>query len=480
MITLRHHSVVLLPAWVLGVLGLGLGLAGCSATVNSSDPLRTLLDTHASTAHRLEAANASRQPDPLAPARVKAMQQLLWSPQQPLELREWAMREWTALDTQGFQKELRTHLPRVQQWRTLELLLEHIRQQGWRELTPAIVRQYAREVRNVPDEQRPERAVLDALNPGVSIEGLACELLADPGMRANLIERVAAWELLCRLMPRDRREAWLQGLSGASPLVVDLQTCLRDLRTLPTNREGVLWLVYLRDPSQDSRWDLAKQKVRQLTDQQSRSLELRHLTVLVNLRDEELAETPNSIRAGVRDRLSRARTHPTAAEHDAAAAPMPVMWDAIEQRLSWADLQTIRLLLRAIDQPEIRASLFSQADADQRDTTSEHAGVLDIRADAHASSFTSEPYEPLLRDHDRKFHAGPDMIVRLYTALAHYHFHAQQPGNAAYAGPGRGDLDFARRLNLTCLVLTFVDENTLNVDYYDPAGNIIDLGVLHR
>ena len=72
------------------------------------------------------------------------------------------------------------------------------------------------------------------------------------------------------------------------------------------------------------------------------------------------------------------------------------------------------------------------------------------------------------------------LIQRMYTGLAHYHFHAHQLSNADYAGPGPGDLGFVDRLRTSAVVFTFLDRDTLGVDYYHSGGVIVDLGVIRR
>jgi hypothetical protein len=64
--------------------------------------------------------------------------------------------------------------------------------------------------------------------------------------------------------------------------------------------------------------------------------------------------------------------------------------------------------------------------------------------------------------------------------LAHYHFHAQEYKNSEFAGPGKGDIDTADRLDFNFLVFTFIDEKTLNVDFYQPGGVVVDLGTIKR
>jgi hypothetical protein len=86
----------------------------------------------------------------------------------------------------------------------------------------------------------------------------------------------------------------------------------------------------------------------------------------------------------------------------------------------------------------------------------------------------------MMRVHDLKFIPSQKMVEDLYTSLAHYHFHAQDFKNSSYAGPGLGDLDFADRMEATCVVFTFIDRDRLNVDYYQPGRVVIDIGTLRR
>jgi len=125
----------------------------------------------------------------------------------------------------------------------------------------------------------------------------------------------------------------------------------------------------------------------------------------------------------------------------------------------------------------LRLGLFAQADRDYKNKGAEHGGVIDIVA----GQPIAREYPPLSRlSHDRQFTPSEQMITHCYTGLAHYHFHAQELKNSDYAGPGKGDLDTADRLDLNFLVLTFIDENQLNVDYYQHGRVVVDLGTISR
>ena len=68
----------------------------------------------------------------------------------------------------------------------------------------------------------------------------------------------------------------------------------------------------------------------------------------------------------------------------------------------------------------------------------------------------------------------------LYTSLFHFHLHVQRYRNTDYAGPGYGDVNFADNSRANCLLFTFVNRDTLNVDYYRHGRVQVDLGVIKR
>jgi hypothetical protein len=126
--------------------------------------------------------------------------------------------------------------------------------------------------------------------------------------------------------------------------------------------------------------------------------------------------------------------------------------------------------------PDVVQAFFTQADDDLLDPTTEHGGVLLAKnhvIEAHA-------FDPSYRKQNYKFIPPQAMIDALYTGLAHYHFHAQAEHNRDFAGPGLGDIRLAASLEMNAIVLTFIDDDTLNVDYYQPNGAVVDIGVIRR
>lgn len=140
-----------------------------------------------------------------------------------------------------------------------------------------------------------------------------------------------------------------------------------------------------------------------------------------------------------------------------------------------ADLAVCRLLHAAM-QAEA-AALFAHADRDLRDTTSELGGLF-VWGDDGRPRY--EPVAPLTRGRDTLYLPPERLFERLRDGLAHVHFHVQKHDNGHYAGPGRGDLQFAERNRVCAVVFTFVDPDTLNADAFFPGPVVVDLGCIKR
>jgi hypothetical protein len=180
----------------------------------------------------------------------------------------------------------------------------------------------------------------------------------------------------------------------------------------------------------------------------------------------------------VAGRLDGREHHLKSADYDGHNADHPQRLHDWRAELRWADLLVIDVLLDAMADRAIARVWFSQADADLEDASTEYGGL--IRWDAEGE-LIARPYTPMLRDHDRKFIPPAAMTTDAYASLAHYHFHAQRYRNARYAGPGRGDLErVADRQRLNGLVLTFIDKDRLNADFYRHGRVVVDLGTLRR
>lgn len=453
----------------------GLGLTGCGPTP-VDDPLTQLLDRDKDPAVRLAAAeqlgDLSAQPDPSHA--VAVLHRVLWSDSQPTDLRLWAMDRLISHNEDDFWRIAARRIREVDLWPVLNPLIDRAVQRGDPAFTVALVRSLARPSKAYTDENRPERAAIEALNPGLTLEQAVWGVFIDPDETVLTAARIDAWGLTHRLAGAQRAREMLVTTQSQHPLLSDLRSASW-LGVMPANREGILWLMHVRGESEGVFWEHAGRMARGLEDTQRVGLELRHLPVLVSATPETLQQGRSSALAGLTRRLSGIEITP----REKAGIAMRLPTEALSEHaasLCYADVLTIDRIQRALSDRALVSALFNQADRDLADTTTEHGGVL-IETDGRVKA---ELFPPDIRVHDQKFYASNELILRMYTGLAHYHFHAQKHMNAAYAGPGLGDLTFAENLRANAVVFTFLDPDTLGVDYYQPGGVVIDLGVIRR
>ena len=450
-------------------------IAGCAAPV-FEDPIAVMVDREASFSQRRAAADQALRQMPSDERRIEALETLLWKRGYPAWQRKYAVDQLLARDEEAFRASLGHRIVLLNDWETLNHIFDLAILNGWNDFTPALVRNYARPAHGMSDLERPERRVLEQLNPGRTVEDVVFEIFADADDQKSIREQVAAWGLLARLVETETLIDMLGRAPSATPLVIDLKAAAAELHVLPLNREDVLWLQYLRDPARADVWCRAAARVGALTAEQRRGLDLRHLPILIDLQLADLALTRSHLLDGVHAEIRAGDRYLVGPTYDGLFEEWPQRFRAWRDRLEWADLVTIRLLMRAVRDRAVVAAVFEQADRDLEDRSTEYGGVLDRKDGA----FTAIGFEPLYRKHDLKFIPSDRMVKRLYSSFAHYHFHAQRYENKRYGGPGEGDLKLADRLHFNFLVFTFIDRDRLNVDYYQRGRIVIDLGTIHR
>jgi hypothetical protein len=368
---------------------------------------------------------------------------------------------------------------------------------GWVECTPALVRSYARPVPGITDDQRGERVALRTLYPDRQPEQVVFEMflrppeaepdVTVPDWRERL--RADAWELLGRLDSEGTlRASLLTGSGGVSddePVVAALRRCRADLGCVPISGDELRWLLALSRPSaidNASWWREAADAIASLPDPSRVGLNLRHAEPirwakanhsawLSMSRDELLA----ALDTRLADRTHRRRT----ADANEFRQPTSQRLRDWRDKLRWGDVLTALVTDEALHAPAVGPTLFQQVEADRRDTSTEYGGIFEsLTSPAGAFRARLFPPRPGQRLNDDRFVASEDLIAASDRALAQYHFHAQRPRNDTLAGPSREDLAYSLRSGRTCVVLTSVDDSTLNVDYYQPDGIILDLGDL--
>jgi hypothetical protein len=263
-------------------------------------------------------------------------------------------------------------------------------------------------------------------------------------------------------------------------MLVDLRAGASELGLVPRNREEILWLRKLREPQRAEFWSRAVQAVQQLSEQRRAELELRDLPIIVSasLYDPELLRmSRDDLYPRIEAYLRHQRHHLQASNYDGFASKSRQRLEEHRSELTWGDLAAMFIAIRSIQVPEIVEHLFDYAERDRMDETTEYGGVIALDA---KDRFEVREFMPVMRRHDREFLASQAMLDAAYTSIFHFHLHAQNYRNQEYAGPGFGDVNYADNTRANCLVFTFLNNETMNVDYYRYGRVVIDLGEIKR
>jgi hypothetical protein len=305
---------------------------------------------------------------------------------------------------------------------------------------------------------------------------------AHPLRQASL--RARTWELLMRIGERERLKQ-LVTASAVRPddvMLRDIKQLVDDLGILPETREELLWLAKLRQSASPAYWKLAGEALRAVPEAQKTAFELRGVPVaMAAFRYEPglLGQTREQL---YEDLLVRLKTR-DASKYGANFTG----WDTGSKRteslgmqrdeVRWIDLVACNLALRMLDDPAVRATLFDIGDRDQQDRRTEYGGV--VRID-DAGNWQVVEVRARVTGSDTRFEAPQDLFDQGYTALFHFHLHAQDYENGSYAGPHMGDFAYANSTRANCLVFTFIRRDTMNADFYRHGPVVVDLGTFRR
>lgn len=393
---------------------------------------------------------------------------------------------------------IRLMLPTERNEAVRDYLCAAAAQRGWKDLTPAIVRAWSVPNQNVPDTRRPEYLALQQLHGSGQVERAVWEVFATPAPDASGAEldratraRSAAWEVLSRLDPDgSKRAAWLgdgRGPSGGGDATVQAAAaCARDLRCVPVTSDQLEWVVSLAGDR--AWWEQTSRAAAGLSTEQAQGLALRNLEALrwasLN-RPEWLRLDRNALLGALRERVNARTRHPRSAEAASNTVQGSELLSDNAPRMTWGDVLSVLVIDHAVRTPGVGEQWWSQIERDHADISTEYGGVLEtLDSGGGGAGFRTVLYppRPTQRFSDDRFVASQDMLGHGARALAHYHFHAKDVPNRAYAGPGGGDMMYAATLGRACLVVTPIAPGVVNVDYYHavagPGGDEVrvDLG----
>lgn len=411
------------------------------------------------------------------------MQRMLWTPGYTNDARMAALIRLWSVDREGTIRTIRQRLPRLNNWTWLVELCAWIANEDIKELHEALISSWASTTLLVKtDNERPECIALKKMYSDKAIADLIFDSMLAQKKSWKQGYRTRCWELLHRLGQRDRLIALLAETTFADDdaFFLDLQRAKQDLGIVPLCREEILWIRELAKPEYDSFWQEAISALAQLDSDRRVSVEMRDIPVAVSLARHggptAFSRSLSTMVRGISD-VTENQKHYTETEGGGAYDPQSEMLRSHLGELTWGDAAALEIALAALQVPQVRAHLFDYATRDHVDETTEYGGVIALD---NKGRFEILEFEPKVRHHDLRFNASQDMFDAAYTALFHFHFHAQKFRNGDHAGPGLGDKNYATNTRANCLVFTFVDKNTMNVDFYRHGNVVIDLGTISR
>lgn len=467
-----------LVVWTVVVVLGAFGPIGCTSPVAVEDPLGTLKDPKSTQRQLLGAmVELDQRSDEVY---VEALSRMMWVAGYTVTSRQAAFDRLLKFDEPGLKKTIRRRMPNLgaRMWR--ERLCELIVEYGWVDLSPALVSAWARPIPYVDDFKRVEyESLVKLYGDREGVVDAVFELLVES--RSGTL-RTRCWGLLYRVGYRQRLVALLEdhAVDPDDGMLIDLKAAVLDLGVLPRNREEILWIRKLRDPSRAEFWSQATAAVQALPQARRLELELRDLPIVVaaSIHDPELLNADKQTMFDqLRATLAPRRKHIDSGRFEGFPGSYEQQLNDHRKVLTWGDLAAVTLALRAAEVTQVADHLFDYAERDRLDKSTEYGGV--IRLDSRGR-FEIIEYPPRFRNADNRFVTSQAMMDAGYTAVFHFHFHAQKYANGRYTSPGIGDVNYADNLRTNCLVFTFVNEDTMNMDYYRHTRVIIDLGEIAR
>jgi hypothetical protein len=473
---------------------------GC-ASQKVEDPVKTLNTVGLDAGVHERAIQDLSQQDPLSPEASRLLRRVMTAPGYNRSVREAAFNALAVKDRRGLIESLQTNIGRSESFEFRRWVLEQIGERGWKDFTVVVVNSWAPPVPvwGSNDLERPEYAAMLALygprtpdgrperQPASdSVNAAVADALFGVLMESHPINQAAlrarTWELLMRIGQRERLKELVANTAFRPDDIMlrDIRALDHDLGILPETREELLWLAKLRQTATPAYWAAAGDALRRLPEAERRRFELRGVAVAIaaarhkpDLLERSAAELYAQLEAQLRNR----QAGKFGANFEGFGQGHTEILSQQREKVGWIDLAAMLLALDMADQPAIRATLFDIGDRDQQDRRTEYGGVIRIKDDG---AYEVVEIRPRVQGSDSRYEAPQEVFDAGYTALFHFHFHAQSFENGSYAGPHLGDFGYANSTRANCLVFSFVKRSALNMDFYRHGPVVVDLGVIER
>ncbi len=321
--------------------------------------------------------------------------------------------------------------------------------------------------------ETPEKSLLAAIIPP---SGAALPPAAARSAALDLLENITPRPaLLAQLSTADHPDRWLAAV----------QEYARRFQTLPVGTMENRWIALLQKPENAATLDRATAAAQALQTQPDFLAAPRFIGTLAVCDDATIALPRMQLLADFTTGPLRLNAYAHLHRSPSSSGALDDVDNTLaanEPRLSRGDLLALRLIARALANPSTLQEFARQGAADLADTATEHGGLLSIDPGTVPAGASPIPlritnYTPLYAANNAEYVASDALLDAAPTGIALFQFHCQQVSTAEVAGPGLGDLEFARRFHVNCLVITSISGHQLDFQFYTPNIAVIDLGV---
>ena len=285
-------------------------------------------------------------------------------------------------------------------------------------------------------------------------------------------QRIAALDVWQRAAPASQIIPILAAVQNPDPWLSDLRWWSTTFAGLPIGSNEHTWIHELRRPENA---DLNRRAALR-TNPVDGPPSPRFVGLLANADPAGIAMSRDQLLAALTTGPLRLNRFP----HVRRAPSSPGAIDDVDNRLaanaeklSRNDLLLLYTLAQSIENPATLREFERQGLADLADKASEHGGLLRFQN----GKLMPQEYPPMFPAGDTEYIASDALLNDAPLGFALYHFHFHQLRNAEFAGPGAGDLQFARANRTNCIVITSIDKHQLDFQYFAPTGAVVDLGV---
>ena len=457
-------------------------LGGCS-TGAPDDPAAILADARQPLdRHRMAIMVLETTATPETTLRV--LKGMIGSDEYDLAARVLAYERLRVLNPDVLESMLELQLPRITRTDWREWVCEAIARDSWTDLTPTLIRAWARPVAGwtMASKERPERLALVSIFGEDRVADVLMQVMLDANPVTAVNLRTRCWELLVA----EGSDETLRTLVVEAKVLPN-DGMMRDLREveratgmLPSNREEILWARALCMSDRETYLKEVSEAIDALPEVRRTSLEFRDLAVVhaaFKHEPELLSLDPERVIAQVQKVVRSTERRLASPTFEGWPGTYTEALHEVAADLDWADAAALALAIKAMSVSAVVEHIFDQADRDLIDSTTEFGGVMALD---DRGRFVLKECVPRQRQGDNQYLPPQEAFDRGYTALFHYHNHAQKYDNREYAGPHLGDFAYANSTRANCLVFTFLSSREMNVDFYRHGKVVVDLGSIKR